>query len=373
MAPKKNKTAQDDVDKELSDANNYLKVTCSYDLMPYIFSHLSGRELSNSSKVCKLWREAAFRELKTRKVVLNFGPYKKYFKPNDSANNDFDDTLTNKPMFGLLFSTPRCKVPECLPPHVPSSCVCLSIKNHGLIVNNTEYEDAKNLVGYTFLPEDPEVDINLFVRNHAGKKNKDLKKNIFEIPNVRSLFDLICNDNPTITNVKCIIIFVIDNNPFTFIDVPTFIKNNKIAIWGGVVNKLSCSLSGSKLTDTNFMGVVISGDNVRSWSTILTQDEETEKAVIIKLTEFKKDVKLLKHSIGFMFSCVARGSGWYGEAKNVESTIFKNLFPTVPLIGSFGNGELGSQSVFENPELEKRCVDIHHQYSTTVMILTYGK
>lgn len=53
MAPKKNKKAQDDVDKQLSDVNNYLNVTYSYDLIRYIFSHLSGRELSNSSKVCK--------------------------------------------------------------------------------------------------------------------------------------------------------------------------------------------------------------------------------------------------------------------------------------------------------------------------------
>lgn len=115
-------------------------------------------------------------------------------------------------------------IAECLPPHVPSSCVCLSIKNYGLIVNNTDYEDAKNLVAYTFLPEDPEVDINLFIRNRVEKKNKDIQKNIFEVPNLRSLFDLICDDKSTIKNVKCIIIFVIDNNPFTFIDVPTFVR-----------------------------------------------------------------------------------------------------------------------------------------------------
>lgn len=93
------------------------------------------------------------------------------------------------------------------------------------------------------------------------------------------------------------------------------------------------------------MGIVISGDNVRSWSTILTRDDETEESVVTKLTELKKRVQLLKHSIGLMFSCVARGSGWYdGNKKNVEATIFKNLFPTIPLIGSFGNGELGSYS-----------------------------
>lgn len=41
-----------------------------------------------------------------------------------------------------------------------------------------------------------------------------------------------------------------------------------------------------------------------------------------------------------MFACKARGTEMHEEA-NVESTIFKRLFPKVPLAGCFGYGEFG--------------------------------
>jgi len=44
--------------------------------------------------------------------------------------------------------------------------------------------------------------------------------------------------------------------------------------------------------------------------------------------------------IGFMFSCVAKGYNLYRK-KNVESGIFKKIFPKVPLFGFFGDGEIG--------------------------------
>lgn len=56
--------------------------------------------------------------------------------------------------------------------------------------------------------------------------------------------------------------------------------------------------------------------------------------------------------MGFMFACKARGIGLYNE-KNVESTIFKTLFPEVPLVGCFGNGEFGKNTMPVD-EMEKK-------------------
>jgi len=46
------------------------------------------------------------------------------------------------------------------------------------------------------------------------------------------------------------------------------------------------------------------------------------------------------NSVCFMVSCVGRGEKFY-MAKNVESQIFKQVFPNIPVGGFFGNGELG--------------------------------
>ena len=42
----------------------------------------------------------------------------------------------------------------------------------------------------------------------------------------------------------------------------------------------------------------------------------------------------------FMVSCIGRGEKFY-NAKNVETGIFQQEFPGIPVLGFFGNGELG--------------------------------
>ena len=42
----------------------------------------------------------------------------------------------------------------------------------------------------------------------------------------------------------------------------------------------------------------------------------------------------------FMVSCIGRGEKFY-NAKNVETGIFRQEFPGIPVLGFFGNGELG--------------------------------
>lgn len=85
--------------------------------------------------------------------------------------------------------------------------------------------------------------------------------------------------------------------------------------------------------------ILITG-SIQTWSMIVDRKYNTKERVEAKLKLFKDEVKLKKHSVGFMFVCQARGTEMYNES-NVESTIFKRLFPKVPLVGCFGYGEFG--------------------------------
>lgn len=93
-----------------------------------------------------------------------------------------------------------------------------------------------------------------------------------------------------------------------------------------------------------WLGVLISGRNVRCWSTILTEDDDTDEAIRKKLLELKEQVEFLKHTVAYMFACTNRGSELHQGRKNVEASIFKSIFPDVPLTGSFGRGEYGTYS-----------------------------
>lgn len=46
-------------------------------------------------------------------------------------------------------------------------------------------------------------------------------------------------------------------------------------------------------------------------------------------------------SVGLMFACVGRGRDHYRGKRNVESAAFRRHFPKTPLLGYFGNGEIG--------------------------------
>lgn len=120
------------------------------------------------------------------------------------------------------------------------------------------------------------------------------------------------------------------------------------SLWGGNVGNLAvcrCDENGKLCNEPMaFIGILISGPSVRSWCIVVGRNYNTKEKVEAKLKLLKHEVKLRKHSIGFMFACYARGESMFGE-KDVESTIFKKLFPEVPLIGSSGDGEIGEGTI----------------------------
>lgn len=55
-----------------------------------------------------------------------------------------------------------------------------------------------------------------------------------------------------------------------------------------------------------------------------------------KLEKLRKNIKLKKYSLGFMFACIERV-----KRKEHEIKVFKKVFPEVPLVGLHGDGEYG--------------------------------
>ena len=92
-----------------------------------------------------------------------------------------------------------------------------------------------------------------------------------------------------------------------------------------------------------------------------------------------------RRSIGFMVACVARGTHLHGRS-GVESAIFRKHFPTTPLLGFFGNGEIGvnclgpESSPTTNPHPfqsnlpsapKKSRTTYLHSYATTFTLVSF--
>lgn len=115
-----------------------------------------------------------------------------------------------------------------------------------------------------------------------------------------------------------------------------------IAIMGGFADGIR-STSNRKSPSFN-CGLALTGDRTRVQirQVVLAPDVRTREAVRAKLKQLKSSHnENCSLSFAFQVSCVARGSEFYNDEVNVECSEFRNLFPQTPLIGIFGNGELG--------------------------------
>ncbi|XP_060600991.1 F-box only protein 22-like [Ruditapes philippinarum] len=84
------------------------------------------------------------------------------------------------------------------------------------------------------------------------------------------------------------------------------------------------------------------------------------------------------NSFAFMLACVGRGEGLY-EQSNIESALFRKYFPKTPLIGLFGNGEIGydhvnkgspSQEVEPDCKKKKSDVKLYHSFTTVFVLVS---
>lgn len=140
----------------------------------------------------------------------------------------------------------------------------------------------------------------------------------------------------------------LDNICFFFV----YSKGDKIAsLWGGIVRNVYTQRihnneklkKAKKLSvySSYCVAVLITGP-IQSWSIVVDENCKTKELVEEKLRLFKDQIKLRKHSMGFMFACIGRN---IDAEKNIEAIIFKTLFPNVPLIGCFGDGEFGKNTI----------------------------
>ncbi|XP_050400138.2 F-box only protein 22 [Patella vulgata] len=86
--------------------------------------------------------------------------------------------------------------------------------------------------------------------------------------------------------------------------------------------------------------VALCGETVKIASIIIRDDVCDKTDVEACMKELKSHDLPEERSFAFMFACVGRGENHYGEA-DVESMMFRKFFPKTPLLGLFGNGEVG--------------------------------
>ncbi|XP_069480442.1 F-box only protein 22 [Ambystoma mexicanum] len=157
------------------------------------------------------------------------------------------------------------------------------------------------------------------------------------------------------------------------------LNEKSIIIAGGQVEHLASYTSERNTHGSDPFGIVglaISGAQVQGATVLLgldVYDQSTAEGAMQRL----KAANIPEHNtFGFMFACVGRGYQYYKSKRNVEADAFRKFFPTVPLFGFFGNGEIGCDRIVTGNFTLRECNDVKddllHSYTTVMTLIHFG-
>ncbi|XP_017879106.1 F-box only protein 22-like [Ceratina calcarata] len=335
----------------------------TYDVLRIIFKYLNPKELSNASLVCRTWQEVANDEERSRGPVCIEG---NLLREEDEFINEISDNLWIKPKLGLFFkSSAGCRMKahckDCYCKFFPRDCDVVTLGTNSIIFENKEIEEIhEDNVACTFLPKIPNVSIKVIpVFKHSHTSDEQLVEQLRVLVN-------------SFHNIKCALLFWSYRcrrrmNRFT--SLLTAREEIMVPICGGMVFDVRiCNRNINRCLEfANCVAITFTGP-VNAWSVVIRED--TKEQVEQELTSFKNSISLKRHSLAFMSACNGRGRELYNEV-DVESSIFKRLFPEVRLVGAFMNGEFGTTTV---PSKFANSSGNHwyKQFTTVFLILTYG-
>ncbi|XP_050971602.1 F-box only protein 22 [Labeo rohita] len=153
------------------------------------------------------------------------------------------------------------------------------------------------------------------------------------------------------------------------------LSQNNVLIVGGQVDRAfssytTCCSPGS----FGVVGLTFSGSKIQGASVLVDQDVSTPKAAEATIQRLKAANIPERNTMGFMFACVGRGHNSYNNLRNVEASAFRKIFSNIPLLGFFGNGEIGCDRIVkENYTLSETDADgLQHSFTTVMSLVHFG-
>ncbi|XP_056604809.1 F-box only protein 22 [Triplophysa dalaica] len=153
------------------------------------------------------------------------------------------------------------------------------------------------------------------------------------------------------------------------------LSQSNVLIVGGQVervftNDVTCCSPGS----FGAVGLTFSGSKIQGASVLLEQDVSSPKAAEDTIQRLKAANIPERNTMGFMFACVGRGHNTYNNQRNVEANAFRKIFPNVPLLGFFGNGEIGCDRIIkDNYTLSETDAEgLQHSFTTVMSLVHFG-
>ncbi|KAL2790907.1 F-box only protein 22 isoform a [Daubentonia madagascariensis] len=368
-----------------------------------VLTFLPAKALLRVAGVCRLWRECARRVLRTHRSVtwISAGLAEAGHLQGHCLVRVVAEELENvhilpHTVLYMADSETFISLEECrghkrarkrtsmetafaLEKLFPKQCQVLGIVTPGIVVtpmgsgSNRPQEIEIGESGFALLfPQIEGIKIQPF---HFIKDPKNLTLERHQLTEVGLL------DNP---ELRVVLVFgynccKVGASNYLHRVVSTFSDMN-IILAGGQVDNLSSLTSEKSPLDIDATGVVglsFSGHRIQSATVLLSEDVNDEKTAEAAMQRLKAANIPEQNTIGFMFACVGRGFQYYRAKRNVEADAFRKFFPSVPLFGFFGNGEIGCDRIVTGNFILRKCnevkdEDLFHSYTTIMALIHLG-
>ncbi|XP_011168277.1 uncharacterized protein LOC105201778 isoform X2 [Solenopsis invicta] len=276
------------------------------------------------------WLEAAIEEKRTRLSPC-------CFKIDDNVtDNEFLNSVKNiriKPLICIRFSntdhTSHKKDP--FVDELPRHCEVITLRDYKTYMQHSYFNAIRRQI-YVFLPEIPYVKIKTFVLPNNVHKTAEYSEIISTINNYKA--SMPNEETSTCLMLFCNYLYIAKRWASAICKRK---ENKNLSVFGVKYNKIKLihinNWYGRKYPwhfcrkveeSLSCIAVLIIG-LMQTYSIVLETECNTEEQIEARLQLFKNEVKLKRHSIGFMFC------GNINEKTTLQSKIFEKLFPKVLL------------------------------------------
>ncbi|CAG02350.1 unnamed protein product, partial [Tetraodon nigroviridis] len=357
-----------------------------------ILTFVPTKSLLRIASVCKLWKNCARRVLRTQQQLsyvsasgrsktgihvlcntLAEDVEKVFLLPKTVLAMVDCDTLHERSIvIGLNEGKLGCKSPDMvdvLSSLLPKSCDIMGISTPGIVLtpcgssSSPPQEHQEGEAGFAImLPSMDGVHVKPF---HFCKNSIS--------PTALKEAGLV--DNPDLRVVLLFVYSPYQSGGRRFLkQLLDPLGKSKALIAGGIVESAfsprsqCCDLGGYGV-----VGLALSGPKVQGASVLLDQDVVNPKGAEATVRRLKAAKIPEGNTLGLMFACVGRGRSYYNQS-DVESSAFRKVFPTVPLFGLFGNGEIGCDRIVKDDYTlcDSDRKSLQHQYTTVMTLVHFG-
>ncbi|XP_050834346.1 F-box only protein 22 isoform X3 [Serinus canaria] len=334
-----------------------------------VLGFLPTKALLRAACVCRLWRECARRTLRTRQRIawvsaLEPGPAENHALVRALARELEKVHVLPQTVLYIADAETFSGHEEC---HEQKKVTPMGSSS------NQPQEIEEGEAGFALLF--PKID---GVKIHTFHFSKDVKNRIFD----ESKFaEAGLKNNP---DLRVVLLFGYNSwktGATRFLhQIVNPLNEKSIILAGGQVESFTSLTSENSHAQPGdacgVVGLAFSGPQIQSATVLLDQDVADERTAEAAMQRLKAANIPEHNTIGFMFACVGRGYRHYKTKRNMEADAFRKLFPSVPLFGFFGHGEIGCDRIVTGNFVLRECNDIKddllHGYTTVMTLIHLG-